>query len=415
MKNLFKSLSIFFILLFCFTSFTLTAYAAEPDINAQGCALLDATTGKLLYGKNEDQCFEPASTTKVLTALVVLEKCKLDEIVTVQQDFTAIDGTAIGLLKGDQVTVKDLLLGLLMESGNDCANALAFHVSGSIEEFAKLMNEKAHSIGATNANFENPSGLPDTNHVISPRHLALIMKEAINNKDFIEISQTPYTTITLLNDPSRTIVVNNKNYMINKNSKYFYKYAVTGKNGYTIRANHTYVACAEKDGHILVASFLYATDKNQNFHDMQAVFNYGFDNYSFVSLYNKGDKVKDYEINNSLTIPLIATQKIGYVVPKGSENTASSELKIEDKDLSKKSFEEGDPILKGTLFVDGQEYETVDLASGVSRKYEPPFSKESLSDKSNRPLYIAVGIGAAALLCGAGIALRLRNRHKPKH
>ena len=114
MKKVFKSLGIFFILLFCFTNFTLTAHAAGPDINAKGCALLDATTGQLLYGKNEDQCFEPASTTKVLTALVVLENCALDEKVTVQENFTAIDGTAIGLLKGDQVTVKDLILGLLI-------------------------------------------------------------------------------------------------------------------------------------------------------------------------------------------------------------------------------------------------------------------------------------------------------------
>lgn len=415
MKKVFKSLGIFFILLFCFTNFTLTAHAAGPDINAKGCALLDATTGQLLYGKNEDQCFEPASTTKVLTALVVLENCALDEKVTVQENFTAIDGTAIGLLKGDQVTVKDLILGLLMESGNDCANALAYHVSGSIEGFAKLMNEKAKSLGATNANFENPSGLPDTNHVVSPRNLALIMREAINNKEFMELSQTPYATITLLNDPSRAIVVNNKNYMINKNSKYYYKYAVTGKNGYTIRANHTYVACAEKDGHVLVASFLYATDKNQNFYDMQSVFNYGFDNFSFVSLYNKGDKVKDYEVNSGLTIPLIATKPIGYVVPKGNEKTASSELKIEDKDLSKKSFEEGDIVLKGTLVVDGQECETVDLASGVSRKYEPPFSRESLADKSNQPLYIAFAIGVTALIAGIAVFMKMKTRHKPKH
>ncbi|MDO5517793.1 MAG: D-alanyl-D-alanine carboxypeptidase, partial [Clostridium sp.] len=252
--------------------------------------------------------------------------------------------------------------------------------------------------------------LPDTNHVISPRNLALIMREAINNKDFIEISQTPYTTITMLNDSSRTIVVNNKNYMINKNSKYYYPYAICGKNGYTIRANHTYLACAEKDGHLLVASFLNATDKNQNFFDMQTVFNYGFDNFSFVKLYSKGDEVKEYEVNKSTTIPLIATRDIGYVVPKGKE--ASAELKVEDKDLSKESFNEGDPILKGTVVVDGQEYETIDLASGVSREYEPPFSKASLSDKSNKPLYICFAVGTTAVCAGLAILIRIRIKNK---
>lgn len=408
MKRLLKSFSIFFILLSIFISNPLTVHAVEPDINAQGCALIDVTTGELLYGKNADGYFEPASTTKVLTALVVLDHCSLDDKVTVTQNFTEIDGTAVGLLKGDETTVKNLLLGLLLESGNDCANALAIHVSGSIPEFAKLMNEKSKSIGATNINFQNPSGLPDNNHVVSPKSLALIMREAVNNKDFIDISTTPNATITMLNDPSRIIVVNNKNYMINKNSKYYYPYAVSGKNGYTTKANHTYVAIAEKDGHLLVASFLNATDKNQNFFDMQTVFNYGFNNFSLVTLYNKGDTVENYEINSNSSIPLIATQDIGYVVPKGQENSTSAELKIEDVDLSKKSFDEGEIILKGTVLVNGQEVETVDLAAGESRTYEPPFSKASLSNKSNTPLYICFGVGALALCTGVGLLIRTK-------
>lgn len=415
MERLLKIFSIFFAVILVLTTNSLNAYAAGPDINAQGCALIDATTGKVLYGKNEDGYFEPASTTKVMTALVVLEHCALDEKVTITQNFTEIDGTAIGLLKGDEITVKDLLLGLLMESGNDCANALAIHVSGSIPEFAKLMNEKAKSIGATNANFENPSGLPGTHHVISPKSLALIMKEAVNNKEFMELSTTPCTTSTIINDPSRTIFINNKNYMINKNSKYYYPYAVSGKNGYTIRANHTYVAAAEKDGHVLVASFLNAADKNQNFFDMQTVFNYGFDNFSFVKLYSKGDTVNEYEISKSVTVPLIATRDIGYVVPKGHENSVSAELKIEDKDLSKESFNEGDPIIKGTVIVDGQEFETLDLAAGESRTYDPPFSKASLSDKSNIPLYICFGIGAIALCTGIGILIKVKLKNKKQY
>lgn len=408
MERLLKIFSIFFAVILVLTTNSLNAYAAGPDINAQGCALIDATTGKVLYGKNEDGYFEPASTTKVMTALVVLEHCALDEKVTITQNFTEIDGTAIGLLKGDEITVKDLLLGLLMESGNDCANALAIHVSGSIPEFAKLMNEKAKSIGATNANFENPSGLPGTHHVISPKSLALIMKEAVNNKEFMELSTTPCTTSTIINDPSRTIFINNKNYMINKNSKYYYPYAISGKNGYTTKANHTYVSAAEKDGHLLVASFLNATDKDQNFFDMQSVFNYGFDNFSFVKLYNKGDVVTDYEVSKEESLPLIATKDIGYAILKEQEGTSSGELKIQDEDLSKKSFNEGDPILKGAILVNGQEVETFDLAAGESRVYESPFSKASLSNKSNLLLYISFSIGILALCIGLGLLIRIK-------
>ena len=108
------------------------------------------------------------------------------------------------------------------------------------------------------------------------------------------------------------------------------------------------------------------------------------------------------------SIPLIATQDIGYVVPKGQENSTSAELKIEDVDLSKKSFDEGEIILKGTVLVNGQEVETVDLAAGESRTYEPPFSKASLSNKSNTPLYICFGVGALALCTGVGLLIRTK-------
>ena len=405
MKKTFKTLSLVFLLLFYFTNITATADTiAPPEINAEGCVLIDASTGKALYEKNADKSFEPASTTKVMTAILALEKCNLNEEVTIQEDFTKIDGTAIGLLKGDVITVHDLLLGLLLESGNDCANAIAKHISGSIEDFAKLMNAKAKELGALNTNFKNPSGLPDPEHTTTAHDLALFLREAINNKDYMEISKTPFYTITLKSDPSKTIIINNKNYMINKNSKYYYPFAICGKNGYTTKSNHTYVASAEKDGQVLVAAFLNASDKDQNFHDMQTVFNFGFNNYSLVHLYKKDTQVSEYKINNELTIPLELNKNVDYVVPRGSENSVSSELKVEEKDLSKKSFEKDENILKGTIYVNGKEYLTVDLAAETSRHYESPIeSVKSLSQIPNLPIY--AGITAVALLAG-GFGLR---------
>ena len=400
MKRILKTLNIIFLFLFCFTYTNAQAETTPPQINAEGCALIDASTGEVLYGKNEEKVLEPASTTKVMTALITLEKCKLDDEVTVQEDFTKIDGTAIGLLKGDVLTVHDLLLGLLLESGNDCANALADHISGNTTEFSKLMNAKAKELGALHTNFKNPSGLPDPEHTTTAHDLALFLREAINNKDYIDISTTPSYTITLKNNPSKTIIINNKNYMINKNSKYYYPFALCGKNGYTTKSNQTYVAAAEKDGHVLVAAFLNALNKDQNFHDMQTVFNYGFDNYSLVHLYKKGDQISEYKINDELTIPVISTKDIDYIVPKGKENTISSEIKIEDTDLSKKSFNKDDNILKGTVYVNDKEYITVDLAAGVSRYYESPISIKSLSQKTSLPIYIGSGVAILAGLVG---------------
>ncbi|HEX9025892.1 MAG TPA: D-alanyl-D-alanine carboxypeptidase family protein [Clostridium sp.] len=410
MRRIFKTFNIVFLFLFCFTFTNVKAETTQPQINAEGCILIDASTGSVLYGKNEDKVLEPASTTKVMTALITLERCKLDDEVTVQEDFTKIDGTAIGLLKGDVLTVRDLLLGLILESGNDCANALADHISGSTTEFSKLMNAKAKELGALHTNFKNPSGLPDPEHTTTAHDLALFLREAINNKDYMNISNTQSYTITMKNNASKTIIINNKNYMINKNSKYYYPFAICGKNGYTTKSNHTYVAAAEKDGHVLVASFLNALNKDQNFNDMQTVFNYGFDNYSLVHLYKKDTEISEYKVTNELTIPIVSKKDIDYIVPKGKENTISSEIKIEDTDLSKQSFNKDDNILKGTVYVNDKQYITVDLAAGVSRYYEPIISVKSLSQNSSLPIYIGSGVAILAGLVG----LRRFIKIKPK-
>lgn len=396
MKRILKTINILFLFLFCFSYTAAQAETAQPEVNAAGCALIDASTGQVLYGKNEEKVFEPASTTKVITALVALDKCKLDDEVTVQEDFTKIDGTAIGLLKGDVLTVRDLLLGLLLESGNDCANALADHISGNTTEFAKLMNAKAKELGALHTNFKNPSGLPDPEHTTTAHDLALFLREAINNKNYMDISKTPYHTIILKNSPEKTIIINNKNYMINKNSRYYYPFAICGKNGYTTKSNHTYVSAAEKNGQVLVAAFLDALDKDQNFHDMQTVFNYGFDNFSLVHLYKKGDEVSKYNITKDLTIPVLSSKNIDYIVPKGKESSISSELKIEDKDLSKQSFDKDDNILKGTVYVNDKVYTSVDLSAGVSRHYESPIQTIT----QNAPPSALYAGGAAVILAG---------------
>ena len=228
MKRILKTLNIVFLFFFCFAYTNVQAETTLPQINAEGCILIDASTGEVLYGKNEEKILEPASTTKVMTALIALEKCNLDDEVTIQEDFTKIDGTAIGLLKGDVLTVRDLLLGLILKYGNDCANALADHISGNVAKFSKLMNAKAKELGALHTNFKNPSGLPDPEHTTTAHDLALFLREAVNNKNYIDISTTPSVTIVMKNNPAKTIIINNKNYMINKSSKYYYPYAICG-------------------------------------------------------------------------------------------------------------------------------------------------------------------------------------------
>ncbi len=411
MKSHFKIL-IFFLSIFLVSSINVMAASAPPEINAEGSVLMDASTGEILFSKNPDKVLEPASTTKVMTAILTLENCDLNEEVVVTEDFTKVDGTTIGLLKGDIVTVKDLLLGLLLESGNDAANALACHISSSIDKFAVLMNKKAIEIGAINTHFKNPSGLPDPEHLTTAHDLALIMNEAIKNDKFLELSKVMTYEIPIKNDSSRTIWINNKNHMINKNSMYYYPYTLAGKNGYTTKSNHTYAIAAENNGHILVASYLNALDKNKNFEDMKTVFNYGFNNFYFSTIYKKGQEIDSIKLNNDIVVPLIASKDVNCVVPNENKDKLNTYIKFEDKNLNRSSFNKGDVILKGTVYLNDEELCKLDLYAGISKNYSIKEEFDSFINKNQKNLIIgASALGVTLLVI---LTLIIENKKKKK-
>lgn len=156
---------------------------------AQGAAAFNVDSGEVLYSQDIFKQLYPASTTKILTAYIILKDCSLSDVVTISESAVnqASDSSTCGLKAGDNITVNDLLYGLMLHSGNDAAEALAEHHSGSIEEFAKVMTEEAHKIGATNSQFKNPSGLPDKEHYTTVYDMYLIFNEAIKNDKFVEI------------------------------------------------------------------------------------------------------------------------------------------------------------------------------------------------------------------------------------
>ena len=187
--NYFITLSFIFLLGLLIPS--ITTYAKEtkaPSIIADSAVIIDADTGQIIYSKNADKKYFPASTTKVMTALVVLENSNLHDIVKIGKNPPFAEGSSIGLKEGEEFSIETLLTGLLLESGNDCAEALAEHIAGSTENFAKLMNKKAEEIGCKNTVFKNPSGLPNPDHVTTAYDLSLILREAIKYNDFVRIS-----------------------------------------------------------------------------------------------------------------------------------------------------------------------------------------------------------------------------------
>lgn len=213
---------------------------AAPDVSAQTAVVLEAESGQTLWEKDADEPMLIASTTKIMTALVVLERCDLNRSVTVEEAWTGIEGSSMYLKAGQRLTVLDLLYGLLLASGNDAAVALACITAGSVEAFAGMMNERAAAIGCANTHFANANGLDDPEHYSSARDLALITREALRYDAFRQIVSTPAWTV-------------GENTYVNHNRLLWECEGVFGgKTGYTMAAGRTLVTCCERGGLTLI-------------------------------------------------------------------------------------------------------------------------------------------------------------------
>lgn len=255
----------------------------QPTVSSEGAVLMDAATGQVLYGKNQDQQFYPASITKVMTALIVLERCSLNDIVTFSAAATTnleSGAVSLGITEGDQLTVEQCLYGLLLKSANEIGNGLAEHVAGSVDAFADLMNAKARELGCKNTNFENPHGLNNENHKTTPYDMALIMRAALQNETFRRIDTTrSYEFPATKQAAARTITMGHK--MMYPTDSRYYEGIIGGKTGYTSKAGNTLVTGVERNGIRLVAVIM----KSQSTHyaDTKAMLDYGFEHYAALT------------------------------------------------------------------------------------------------------------------------------------
>ncbi len=249
----------------------------QPKISAEAAVLYDATHNTFLFEKNADMKLYPASMTKLMTALLVLENAKMDDMVTFSKTaVTDLESGAVTLKisEGDKVSVKDCLYGLLLKSANEVANGLAEHVGGSISGFADKMNAKAASLGCTGTHFVNPSGLNDSNHYTTCRDMAKIAKAAFDNKTLCEIVSTlSYQFPATKNAGAQTLTPGHK--MLYANDSRYYKGIIAGKTGYTSLAGNTLATCVEKDGTRLIAIVMKA--KSTHYEDTKALLDYGFE------------------------------------------------------------------------------------------------------------------------------------------
>ena len=327
-----------------------------------------------------------------MTTLLVLEKTNLDDVVTVSKNAEMADGSKIYIFEGEKISVKELLYGLILASANDCAVALAEHVSGSTEKFAKLMNEKAKSLGCKNTNFVNPNGLYDVNHKTSAYDLALIMQELSKHAEYKEMSTTPSYIMAATNKSTERRPLWNGNRLIHNGDSYYYPACEGGKTGYTIQSKHSYVAVASRNGQKLIVALVHDSQKTF-FPDSRKLFDYGFDNFELSKYFNKDDSVSNLTLEDGTVLPLLAAQDF-YIVKTKNSTSNSNFIKTEQKNLDLSSIKKGDVISKATITC-GEDSYTLDLSSGVdyakkNSSLSNVFSKDASKNSKNSSLLLNI-------------------------
>ena len=311
MKN--KKIIFVFIILILLIPVLSFADSSQVNVLSPSCILIDSNTGKIIYEKQSKKRMYPASTTKMMTAILALENCKLDDIVTVNYSAVSEEAVPYGytnahLVAGEKFTVEQLLNVLLVPSANDAANVLAEHISGSVENFSKLMNEKAKSIGCLETNFVNPSGIHNDNHYSTAYDLSLIAKYGMKNEVFRSIvcktSCKLPPTDKYTND-DREFNTTNELLKDKKDSEYnfYYEYANGIKTGYTEYANYCIASSAKKNNLELICVILGAEDssihESKRATDSINLFNYAFENYFEKVFLSKDTIVKQLDLSDN--------------------------------------------------------------------------------------------------------------------
>lgn len=282
-----------------------SSWPQGPSIGAEGAVLMDADTGEILYSKNQNEQLYPASITKIMTALLAYENLKLDDKVTFSQNAVFgidRDSSNIGMDVGESITVRQALYGMMVESANEVAVALAETVSGSTEKFAALMNKRAKELGCTGSNFVTPNGLHDSAHVTTAHDMALIAREYFSHPFLCKVSNTATYTFHKTKTQPDTFTITTLNKFVNGSIEC--EGLVGSKTGYTNVARETLVTCAERGGVRLIAVVLREEPPAQ-FDDTLSLFKYGFSNFSRVH---------------------VAEEESGYQVSSGSFLSGGEEL-----------------------------------------------------------------------------------------
>lgn len=337
------------------------------DVSARSAILIEADTGEVIFEKNSHERLPMASTTKIMTALVALENGDCDKKISVSPKACGIEGSSIYLTAGEKLTLEDLLYALMLESANDAAAAIAYEISGGIDEFAALMNKKAVELGLSDTHFTNPHGLDNEAHYTTAADLAKLTAHAMKNDRFRKIVSTYKYQIPMNGDGVRVLLNHNKLLKLSQD-------VIGVKTGFTKRSGRCLVSAAERDGVAVIAVTLNAPD---DWNDHLAMLGLGFAEYHNITLAESGQF--------KLEIPCVGAEN-GYIIAENRENCS---VCVKESDVITQTVEcdrllfppvfEGDVVGSVVFFKNGVEIERISLFSTESvEAVDPPTLRERL-------------------------------------
>lgn len=396
-----------------------------PETNTPAAFLVDRDNGQVLYAKDADARRYPASTTKIMTALLVLERCSLDDVVTVSSDdFSQLgeDSMMSGLKADEQITVKNLLACMLLPSGNDAAYVLARAAGGSWQQFVALMNAKAAELGCEDTHFANPCGLHDDNHYTTARDLCRIFEAALQNETFCEIAGSATWVLPATNQ-NETRTLETTDYLIDPYSDAYADGIVTaGKTGYTLEGGKCLVVAAEKDGRHLAAVTLGGEndaaygEATSNFYGMRDLLNWGFDAWETTDVVSSGDVLGSVAVTLSedgTSVDLEATGSVNAFVPAGL-TLADLTVETSAPDSVEAAVEAGDPLGEAQVSYQGRYLGSVPVAAATSLSWSARLFVEAwLSEPVHLAIVAAVLVAVLALIIWA-VARKGRKQKKPQ-
>lgn len=351
-----KKLSVLLLIVFLITSFLTCTSSAEqfnpPDLDVKAYILIDGKTGQVITENNSDKKLYPASITKVMTAIIAIENGKFDQIMTASEPAIyeiGEGGMNIGIMAGEQMTMKDLLHAMLLKSANEAANIIAENIAGSRQAFVNLMNKKAIELGAKNTHFANPSGAHNPNHFTTAADYVKIAQYAMSKPEFRDIVIKKSYDLAATNKHSTWPALANSNRLIYQSSIY-YSHVTGVKPGFTSQAGNTLVSAAiDSNGMELIAVVMGALSnaKRENIYTYsQSLLEYGFQNYSLQKVMNadtivsKGVKVTGKNITDS--VDLVTASELKAALPKDIDSWGLEEKKFVQKNITA-------PVKKGQV------------------------------------------------------------------